>query len=254
MFPQRGLRRQHAINPFVALSDVTISVILILLVYFTGLVLVQGGRIYALESEKQQLAREKERIAREKSELERETVERTKRIRASQAMVAEVLNEPRFAAYRGQITVAVDGDDQVFTFGEQVLFPQGSAVLSPQGTQLLLLFGGALEGALVRQGRKSNTYPELQVLGHTDTVVADNWTLSVNRALAVVKVFSAQHALRQASLSAAGYSCHRPRIQPQGAAAEPRNRRIEIRLLYGNRPVSGHQFVPNAPYDCDCDR
>jgi flagellar motor protein MotB len=83
-----------------------------------------------------------------------------------------------------------------------VLFPRASYTLSDSGKRFLSLFGQALRNAL----KNVENHPEIQVQGHTDTRRWDNWMLSMNRALAVIKVFSEQTNLRRTHLSAAGYS------------------------------------------------
>jgi flagellar motor protein MotB len=239
---------RYSINPFVVLCDITILLLLVLLVYFTALVVVlrqQVGRGHKEVAVLRQQIASSQRIL----EISREEEARVKKRSDYQADVATILRDPRLKFYhdRRQIEVYSEGDIQVFSFGEQVLFGTGRSDLSPGGKGVLLTFGSVLTEKLERKVRKFG-YPEIQIQGHTDTVKADNWLLSTLRALAVLKAFSYQNGLRRAYMSAAGYSCHRPWVNPQVGKDQPRNRRIEVRLIYSQK------FVGGKPFDCGCDR
>ena len=75
----------------------------------------------------------------------------------------------------------------------------------------------------------------LQVEGHTDDIpvragrFADNWDLSTERALSVVR-FLAEKGLEARRLAAAGYGEFQPLDNSGSDTARRRNRRIEIKL------------------------
>jgi flagellar motor protein MotB len=131
-----------------------------------------------------------------------------------------------------------DGNAQEITLGSEALFESGSAELSAHGRELL--------SELVRQivAAKVRTLKEITVKGHTDDVAirnsdfASNWELSTARATRVVRFLTGESGTgtgidpRTVTMVAAGYGQFRP-IDPQN---KQRNRRIELRLVYTNRP------------------
>lgn len=232
-------RGRYATNPYVVLSDVTIVVVLILLFYFTARTLLLQKRIGYLEG-----------IALV-SEAEQA---RAKRREEFQARVASVLKERSLQPYvaSGQIDVRADGDSQVFVFGSEVLFESNEYQLKPRGQKVLGLFNRELAAKIQQNLSEGALYPEILVQGHTDTQKADNWGLSVNRALAVVRYFEQMRhqgpGVRPEYLSAMGFSCHRPWKPPAVGQSQPRNRRIEVRVVYAEKWLAG------KPFGCDCDR
>ncbi len=132
---------------------------------------------------------------------------------------------------RGRDDVRIVGDR--FVFQSEVLFAQGAASLGPEGEEKL----GQLAVALNQIAAK---IPEdidwiLQVEGHTDDIpvragrFADNWDLSTERALSVVR-FLAESGLPANRLAAAGYGEFQPLDDAGSDEARRRNRRIEMKL------------------------
>ncbi len=122
---------------------------------------------------------------------------------------------------------------QKITFGSEVLFESGSPDLKPSGQVLI----GRLAAAIAGQGVQ--TLEEVQVAGHTDNVPTgqtgySNWELSADRATNVVRSLEAAGidpvAVR---LSATGYGEFTPMATNDSDANRARNRRIEMRLFYG---------------------
>ena len=126
--------------------------------------------------------------------------------------------------------VQVVGDR--FIFQSEVLFAAGQASIAEQGKQQLSQIAAALVEITA-------TIPEdipwiLQVDGHTDDipisgVYADNWDLSTERALSVVRFMAAQGVPPQ-RLAAAGYGEFQPVTREDTDAARQQNRRIELKL------------------------
>ena len=132
---------------------------------------------------------------------------------------------------RGRDDVRIVGDR--FVFQSEVLFAQGAASLGPEGEEKL----GQLAIAL---NQIAAEIPEdidwiLQVEGHTDDIpvragrFADNWDLSTERALSVVR-FLAESGLPANRLAAAGYGEFQPLDDAGSDEARRRNRRIEMKL------------------------
>ena len=132
---------------------------------------------------------------------------------------------------RGRDDVRIVGDR--FVFQTEVLFAQGAASLGPEGEEKL----GQLAVAL---NQIAAEIPEdidwiLQVEGHTDDIpvragrFADNWDLSTERALSVVR-FLAESGLPANRLAAAGYGEFQPLDDAGSDEARRRNRRIEMKL------------------------
>lgn len=132
---------------------------------------------------------------------------------------------------RGRDDVRIVGDR--FVFQSEVLFAQGAASLGPEGAEKL----GQLAVAL---NQIAAEIPDdidwiLQVEGHTDDIpvragrFADNWDLSTERALSVVR-FLAESGLPANRLAAAGYGEFQPLDDAGSDEARRRNRRIEMKL------------------------
>ena len=132
---------------------------------------------------------------------------------------------------RGRDDVRIVGDR--FVFQSEVLFAQGAASLGPEGEEKL----GQLAVAL---NQIAAEIPEdidwiLQVEGHTDDIpvragrFADNWDLSTERALSVVR-FLTESGLPANRLAAAGYGEFQPLDDAGSDEARRRNRRIEMKL------------------------
>ena len=122
---------------------------------------------------------------------------------------------------------------QKITFGSEVLFDPGSPNLKSEG-QILI---GRLASAIAGQGVP--TLQEIQVAGHTDNVPTgqtgySNWELSADRATNVVRSLEAAGIdPRAVRLSATGYGEFAPIAANDSDAHRASNRRIELRLFYG---------------------
>lgn len=114
------------------------------------------------------------------------------------------------------LVVAIATDD--------VLFRSGSAVISEQGTEIL----DALAPSL---GTFSN---EILVEGHTDDIPYtgrfgyDNWSLSTDRAVAVLRRLIEVHEIYPTRLIASGFGEFRPRANNDTEEGRSLNRRVEL--------------------------
>ena len=156
------------------------------------------------------------------------------------ALASRVQELQRFRSeFFGRLREVLRGRDDVrivgarFVFQSEVLFAQGAASLGPEGEEKL----GQLAVAL---NQIAAEIPEdidwiLQVEGHTDDIpvragrFADNWDLSTERALSVVR-FLAESGLPANRLAAAGYGEFQPLDDAGSDEARRRNRRIERKL------------------------
>jgi chemotaxis protein MotB len=160
------------------------------------------------------------------------------RIRRDQDKVEMVVHSIR--RHSAAITIREpDGNAQEITLGSEALFESGSAELSDSGREILSDLVQRIVTADLR------TLKEITVKGHTDDVIihnerfASNWELSTARATEVVRFLTGNTSTtsridpQRVTLVAAGYGQYRP-IDPEN---RQRNRRIELRLVYTNRPT-----------------
>ncbi|TRD23077.1 peptidoglycan -binding protein [Palleronia caenipelagi] len=122
-----------------------------------------------------------------------------------------------------------------FVFDSNVLFPSGSAVLSGDGRESVAQVAQLLKDI-------ADEIPEaidwvIRVDGHTDNVplsgdgrFADNWELSQERALSVVRYMAEDLGFDATRLVPAGFGEFRPVDPADTDEARARNRRIEMKL------------------------
>jgi chemotaxis protein MotB len=111
---------------------------------------------------------------------------------------------------------------------DDVLFDSASATVTAAGAGILAVVAPSLLGF-------SN---QIVVEGHTDHRPLrregyDNWDLSVDRAVSVIKLLRDHFGLQPERLAAAGYGDQRPLELGDEATALARNRRVEIVVLAG---------------------
>jgi chemotaxis protein MotB len=130
----------------------------------------------------------------------------------------------------GRSDVKVVGDR--FVFQSEVLFDAGRANIGDEGQAQLAQIAMALTEII-------DQIPEdipwiLQIDGHTDDVpvsgvYADNWDLSTERALSVVR-FMIKNGVPASRLAASGYGEFQPIATGNTDADRQKNRRIELKL------------------------
>ena len=132
---------------------------------------------------------------------------------------------------KGRDDVEIVGDR--FVFQSEVLFAQGQAKIGLDGQKQLAKLAVAL--ADIANKIPSDINWVLQVDGHTDDVpiragrYADNWDLSTERALSVVRYLNRQ-GLPANRLAAAGYGEYQPLDSADTEDARRKNRRIELKI------------------------
>jgi chemotaxis protein MotB len=108
---------------------------------------------------------------------------------------------------------------------DNLLYKSGSAKLSDDGKKALSGLANVL-----------NEYPKLKVIvvGNTDTVhvkgVADNWSLSTERANGVVRILSKDYSVEPSRLTSAGKGKFNPVADNGSEEGRAKNRRTEIVL------------------------
>lgn len=131
----------------------------------------------------------------------------------------------------GRVQIEPGPDGIVLRFQDAVFFERGRAELRP-GARLMLDRLAAVMAGLPQQ---------IEAEGHTDTLpmrstqFPSNWELSVARATAVVRYLVEAHGLSPLRLSARGLGEHKPLYPNHPDRGEPRNRRVEVRILPSHR-------------------
>lgn len=156
------------------------------------------------------------------------------------ALASRVQELQRFRSeFFGRLRDVLKGRDDVqivgdrFVFQSEVLFAQGQAEIAAEGRDQLAKLAVALADIATKIPKDINWV--LQVDGHTDDVpiragrYADNWDLSTERALSVVR-FLNQQGLPANRLAAAGYGEFQPLDAADNDDARRKNRRIELKI------------------------
>ena len=156
------------------------------------------------------------------------------------ALASRVQELQRFRSeFFGRLRDVLKGRDDVeivgdrFVFQSEVLFAQGQAEIAAEGQDQLAKLAVAFADIATKIPQDINWV--LQVDGHTDDVpiragrYADNWDLSTERALSVVR-FLNQQGLPANRLAAAGYGEFQPLDAADNDDARRKNRRIELKI------------------------
>ena len=160
--------------------------------------------------------------------------------RLNNALASRVQELKKFRSeFFGRLSEILKGRDNVqivgdrFVFQSEVLFARGQASIGAAGEEQLSQLATAL--AEITAELPSDINWVLQVDGHTDDVpitagrFADNWDLSTERALSVVR-FLAQNGVPSSRLAATGYGEFQPLDAGDNEDARRRNRRIELKI------------------------
>ena len=132
---------------------------------------------------------------------------------------------------KGRDDVQIVGDR--FVFQSEVLFAPGQADIGPIGQEQLAQLALALADIAAKIPDDINWV--LQVDGHTDNLpvragrYTDNWDLSTERALSVVR-FLVMQGVPAERLAATGYGEFQPLANGDTAADRRLNRRIELKI------------------------
>jgi chemotaxis protein MotB len=119
------------------------------------------------------------------------------------------------------------GGELTVTLHDEVLFAPGSADLKPGSKKILDKVASVLNGEYKGDRIRIGGHTDNQPIRKTKNKWQDNWDLSCNRAMAVLRYLSTKGVAPE-RMYAAGYSFHKPvapNTTPQG---RQKNRRVEI--------------------------
>ena len=125
-----------------------------------------------------------------------------------------------------ELTVTQKNGKVYVSMQENLLFSSGSAVLNQKGVEAL---------AKLAQVLNANEDISINVEGHTDSIpirlrYKDNWQLSTERALSIVRVLTEKYALNPMRIVASGHSEYDPVAPNATEEGRALNRRTEIIL------------------------
>ena len=127
------------------------------------------------------------------------------------------------------IKIDIDETVVMITISDKLLFSSGSATVNPKANNLLKKLADVI-----------NSEPALEVMveGHTDSqtvkpgaYVKDNWELSVQRSIAVIRKLQDNYGVDPEKLIAAGRSSYHPITDNDTREGRAANRRTRIVIL-----------------------
>jgi chemotaxis protein MotB len=127
------------------------------------------------------------------------------------------------------------GPNNTLSMEGNILFPSASAEISEVGERILEQFSKAFQQVLENEKYRSYIYMIL-VEGHTDKIPYDNWRLSTDRAVAVVKAMLAKNPKLGKPeyakyFAATGYSEYHPVALGNSPDELQKNRRISFQIV-----------------------
>ena len=157
------------------------------------------------------------------------------------ALASRVQDLQKFRSeFFGQLREILENRSEVrivgdrFIFQSEVIFATGQSNVSAAGKEQLADIASAIRE--IEKSIPENIPWILQIEGHTDSdpianssIFRDNWELSTDRALSVVR-FLRSEGISANRLAAAGYGEFQPIDSGNSAASKQRNRRIELKL------------------------
>jgi chemotaxis protein MotB len=123
-------------------------------------------------------------------------------------------------------TISIEGD---------VLFDTGSADVNEEGKKILASLSDGI--LTILEDPELNQYLYIILIeGHTDSVPYDNWSLSTDRAVSVVKYLLEANPKLSTNdyaqyLAATGYSEFKPIVEGHTEEANQKNRRISFQII-----------------------
>ncbi|HEX6922289.1 MAG TPA: OmpA family protein [Bacillales bacterium] len=129
----------------------------------------------------------------------------------------------------------VKGPNDTISIQADILFDSASTKIKPGGKKVLNSVANAIV-QIIENKKLSQYLNTILIEGHTDSVPYDNWTLSTDRAVSVVKyMLKANPKLAQRQyaqyLAATGYSKYRPVAKGKSQQARKQNRRISFQII-----------------------
>jgi chemotaxis protein MotB len=195
----------------------------------------QAQKITTYEAEIKQLKEENIQYGKEAEDCRKakeELVQREERLEKALAEEGTSMQELRDKTAEALMRFETQGADVTYrnglvriNFPDDFFFKLGSSTIAPRGREAL---------NTVAQALRENPHVTCFVVGHTDTTTVsgsgDNWTLSTERANAVVRVLHYTYNINPARLMSAGKSKFTPVASNATPEGRERNRRVEIIL------------------------
>jgi len=242
-------RRKYApFNPFIVLSDVTISTLVVLacllMVFSVGATSAdpekEGLReeIRELETKNKELKEKEDQLTQENQQLTQEKQRRLKAIQDRQEALARGMGQK----FKGELPldfgVSYARGDSTFLvrFFDQKMFSSARPdAFSERGTRALAVWARHVGPILAKQAKESASLEaddpggliEIQVRGHCRPSLAPRgrlWAVSLNRAQAAVRVFDNEARMPTCLLSVTGMAHYRPAFQSTNEYVENRMR------------------------------
>ena len=194
----------------------------------------------AMESLRSELSRLRALLAEREKQAEEDKIAIANLGKALNSALANKVQELRRfrSEFFGRLRDVLEGRSDVkivgdrFVFQSEVLFAPGQASIGEEGQKQLAQIAAALT-EIIREIPDDIPWI-LQIDGHTDDVpvsgvYADNWDLSTERALSVVR-FMIREGVPASRLSASGYGEFQPIATGNSIEDRQKNRRIELKL------------------------
>ena len=194
----------------------------------------------AMESLRSELSRLRALLAEREKQAEKDKIAIANLGKALNSALANKVQELRRfrSEFFGRLRDVLEGRSDVkivgdrFVFQSEVLFAPGQASIGEEGQKQLAQIAAALT-EIIREIPEDIPWI-LQIDGHTDDVpvsgvYADNWDLSTERALSVVR-FMIREGVPASRLSASGYGEFQPIAKGNSVEDRQKNRRIELKL------------------------
>jgi len=194
----------------------------------------------AMESLRSELSRLRALLAEREKQAEEDKIAIANLGKALNSALANKVQELRRfrSEFFGRLRDVLEGRSDVkivgdrFVFQSEVLFAPGQASVGEEGQKQLAQIAAALT-EIIREIPDDIPWI-LQIDGHTDDVpvsgvYADNWDLSTERALSVVR-FMIREGVPASRLSASGYGEFQPIATGNSVEDRQKNRRIELKL------------------------
>ncbi len=235
-------RRKYApFNPFIVLSDVTISTLVVLacllMVFSVGATSADPEK-EGLREEIRELETENQSLVREKQQLTQEKQRRLKAIQDRQEALANAMGQRFKDELPPDFGVSYARGDSTFLvrFFDQKMFSNARPdAFSERGTRALAVWARHVGPILERQATESASLEaddpggliEIQVRGHCRLSPAPRgslWAVSLNRAQAAVRVFDNEARMPTCLLSVTGMAHYRPAFQSTKEYVENRMR------------------------------
>ena len=125
------------------------------------------------------------------------------------------------------VDVKVVGDVTTVTLPNTVLFDSGSATLKSDSKRVLGNIATVLNRDYANQKIRVEGHSDNQPIRKTKKLWADNWDLSCNRAMAVVR-YLVSKGIDPKRIYAAGYSYYKPVASNASSSGRAKNRRVAI--------------------------